>query len=294
LLNSFAYYMPNARNARSKGWCFTLNQFLPDEVLALRSFARGSSCTYMVFGREVGESGTRHLQGYLHLANRQRLSWLKNRVSQRAHFEIRRGTVLEASQYCKKDGDFEEFGTAPTVTQGERTDLEKIKEEIRQGATELEIAENHFSKWVIYRRSFDRYRSLLQQPRDFASEVYVYWGDTGTGKTRKVFESEPDLWIAPDNQLQWFDGYHGQEAVLFDDFVSVKNTRFGFLLQLLDRYPLQVPVKGGFVNWRPRRIYFTSNLAPGEWYTGANEQQLAALRRRFNEVLHFSRAMNHN
>ena len=42
--------------------------------------------------------------------------------------------------------------------------------------------------------------------------------------------------------LQWFDGYMGQKVVCFDDFRKDFCT-FHELLRLLDRYPMDVPVK---------------------------------------------------
>jgi hypothetical protein len=287
--------MAPAMSSRGKRWVFTVNNFIPDEVLQLRQLGRDvNQCTYLVFGRETAPSGTRHLQGFVYFTQRRRGTQVKALISSRAHIELALGDDTQASDYCKKDGDFEEFGSFHRVrsNQGRRTDLDDIRTKIQEGAEEKEIADEFFSKWVVYRRSFDRYRSLLQEKRNFKTKVYVYWGDTGTGKTRRVFESEPDLWIAPDNQLNWFDGYSGQEAVLFDDFTGAKNAKFGFLLQLLDRYPLSVPIKGGFTNWRPRRCYITSNLAPDEWFFGVSNGQIAALRRRFDEVIHFNGFIN--
>ena len=52
---------------------------------------------------EVGEMGTPHYQGFLILKRRNRLSWLKNNFSNRAHWEKTRGSDIEAYQYCIKD-----------------------------------------------------------------------------------------------------------------------------------------------------------------------------------------------
>ena len=69
-------------------------------------------CRYLVVGREVGQSGTPHLQGFV-IFNR---SVRRSRVSgllPRAHLEITRGTSEQAATYCKKEGDFDEYGTFP-------------------------------------------------------------------------------------------------------------------------------------------------------------------------------------
>jgi hypothetical protein len=78
---------------------------------------------------------------------------------------------------------------------------------------------------------------------------------------------EMSLWTSPTQREgnEWFDGYEGQKLVLFDDF-DKGQISFRLLLRLLDRYPMQVPIKGGFVEWCPRVIYITSNLGPARWY----------------------------
>lgn len=85
----------------------------------------------------------------------------------------------------------------------------------------------------------------------------------------------------------WFDGYEGQENVLFDDFHGGV-FKLPYLLKLLDRYPMRVPVKGGFVQWKPRRIFITSNIDPDLWFSNANREHVAALNRRFTETFYFS------
>lgn len=280
------------RGNAAKHWCFTLNNpgLLGEQALGdrLRVLLSEGTAVYAIYGRETGASGTPHLQGYVSLASKQRLSWLKANLSEGAHFEVRRGTQAQAIDYCKKDGDFQEFGTVPVSKQGQRTDLEKAKALIDDGHTIVDVAEECFAVFAKYERALRSYALMKATKRNWVTEVFVYWGTTGTGKTRRVHDQEEDLWVACDNQLRWFDGYEGQEAVLFDDFVSIKNEKFGFLLQLLDRYEMRVPVKGGFVNWSPKRVYFTSNLRFDEWFTGVSPSSFDALKRRITRCIHFN------
>ncbi|KAF8784594.1 Replication-associated protein like [Argiope bruennichi] len=41
---------------------------------------------------------------------------------------------------------------------------------------------------------------------------------------------------------------------------------YGDLLRLLDRYPLKVPIKGGYAEFNSEIIYITSNQHWSEWY----------------------------
>ena len=71
-----------------------------------------------MLGYETGSNGTRHIQGYVVFINNCRFNRAKSNICLRAHLELARGTHLEASAYCKKDGNYEEFGELPTDRNG--------------------------------------------------------------------------------------------------------------------------------------------------------------------------------
>lgn len=272
--------------SKAKHWVFTLNNYTTNEVLLLRSsVALNPDVDYIGWGFEVGEQQTSHLQGVLSLRNRLRISAVKSRIPglARAHLELRRGTFEQAREYAAKDGLFEEYGIKPQV-QGSRSDLMTLQNDLRAGMKRKDIATKHFSNFIRYHRGIDAFISCVSEPRDFETLVIVYWGSTGTGKTRSVHENATDLWTYSADQ--WFDGYDGHQQVLFDDFAG-SEFKIQFLLKLLDRYPMQVRVKGGFVNWRPREVYLTSNLDPNTWYGGANPMHQEALMRRISHIVHF-------
>lgn len=130
-----------------------------------------------------------------------------------------------------------------------------------------------------------RLRMFHRPERPAPPQIWTFWGKTGTGKTRRVWEfaNVDELWVHPGDR--WFDGYDSQRAVLFDDFDG-SWFKLSYLLKLLDRYMMQVPVKGGYVWWNPKTIYLTSNINPKDWYPQANEEHKAALKRRLTEFGH--------
>lgn len=266
---------------KARNYVFTINNWTDSEYENLQAFAESCQCKYIVLGKEEGgEQETPHIQGYCELAGARTFKWLAKQPGfARAHIEIRKGSGPEAASYCKKDGTWWEKG-APKKTKPTRGDLESIRDEIKGGASELEIAEKHFAKWVVYRRSFSRYRELLNQKRKRKSWTVLLVGTTNTGKSRFVWASHPDddVWTWPGDR--WFDGYRGQSVALFDDFRGELDA--GVMLRLCDRYPMDVPVKGGFTNWNPKRIYITSNIMPEMWWGLADQETMRAFWRRIN------------
>lgn len=116
--------------SRSRAFCFTLNNPNAGDRLLLLSFAQ--TCVYYVAGNEHSPTtNTPHLQGYFYLKNGKTIAAVKKMPAfARAHVEAARGTPKEASDYCKKDGDFVEHGELPS--QGKRTDLESFVSRVEE------------------------------------------------------------------------------------------------------------------------------------------------------------------
>lgn len=86
----------------AKHWCFTFNNYDKKDIDILIITFNRIKANYL-FGEEIGEEGTEHLQGYFCLENKLRLSALKKLFDVRIHFEVCRN--IDASiEYCGKDG----------------------------------------------------------------------------------------------------------------------------------------------------------------------------------------------
>lgn len=261
-----------------RNFVFTLNNYSEEET---NSILLSELFAYVIFGKEKGEGGTPHLQGYAELKKRTAFSVIKG-LWDRMHIEPRRGSQLQAITYCKKDGDFFEYGEMKK--QGSRSDIHSIKEIVFSGGTMMDIVEESNSYQAL--RAGQLLLSLRPfSKRDLPKKVFWYWGSTGSGKTRAAIElCVDDFWISGEN-LKWFDGYIGQKNVIIDDFRKDFCT-FHYLLRLLDRYPLRVPIKGGFVEWQPENIYITSCFEPTDVYK--TREDIRQLTRRITIVKEFS------
>lgn len=276
---------------RSRCWCFTINNPTEEDCILLEELHDEPSMRYVVMGQEWGEEKTEHIQGYIEFKSDKSLKQVKVLLP-RAHLEQRKGTARQAAEYCKKEGKFIEFGASPQG-QGHRKDLQDIQDMIKNGASDVDIANQHFTKWVIYRNSFTAYKNLLCSNRNWVTRVFILYGKTGTGKSRLAHSYDPDIYVCPDNTGHWFNGYNGHSTVLFDDFTG-EGADLGFFLKLCDRYPMTVPVKGGFVNWIPLTIFFTSNLDPELWFPKASNEQFLAFRRRTTKAWYIEASIAFN
>lgn len=289
-------------SSKYRAACFTINnpdeedfRFM-DEMLGLGPLAEpiegrnpSTGLRYLVFQYETGENGTRHIQGYVVRWEPMTFDRWKRYLPPGAHIERRRGTHVQARDYCMKDEsrmpntNFFEFGAEQQPRQGHRGDLEQVKSRLDSGAAESEIADEFFGQWCRYHKAFARYRGLKLTSRTWVTETQVYWGPPGTGKTRAVLaEAGPDAyWLPKPNGTRVFwDGYEGQEHVVIDEF-------FGWMprdlmCRLCDRYPFRVETKGGSIPFVAKKVWITSNSRPAMWWPKVG---LGPMRRRLTPPL---------
>lgn len=117
-------------------------------------------------------------------------------------------------------------------------------------------------------------------------KVTYVWGETGVGKTRFVRESVPskELYSALLSSRDPFGMYQFQPTLLLDEFRG--DCSISYLLQLLDRYPVQLDrrYQNLWAAWS--RVFICSNWPPESLYRDASPADRAALRRRISKIIH--------
>lgn len=270
----------------SRNYCFTI---YPEKEPEFKLWEKlPETAIYMVFQYEKCPKTEKiHLQGYIEFDTPHRLKRAKELIgSNTIHLEKRKGTRDQARNYCMKTdtriaGPFE-LGIWSNKSQGKRNDLEEVADAIKTGADYKTIFEINPGACIRYGKGIDRAIAAFEKNEFIDKHVEVYWGPTHTGKSYAAWElcGLQSTWSKPKGQ--WFDGYEGQENVIIDEFMG--DIEIGLLLQMLDRYPLRVQTKGGFRNWKPKRIIITSNINPEEWYPGIREESKGALMRRLKVI----------
>lgn len=273
-------------SGKSRSYCYTKNNYTPEEVEVIKKI----KSTYHVIGFEIGESGTPHLQGYIHFENPRSFKAVKKDLCE-AHIEGLISTPEKASDYCKKpetkdpsyDPNIWEEGELPK--QGKRTDVEIVREEINNGngmRGVVRVATN--LQQIKMAEAILKYE---EPQRNWKPHVTWCFGATATGKSKYAHEvfSGLDFFRKTSNQGKWWDGYDAHQNVIIDDIDS-KTMPYKCLLDLLDRYACVIECKGGTRQFLAKNIIVTTSRHPGDMFRG-EDQYGRELLRRLDRILEF-------
>jgi len=235
---------------RSRAWTFTVNNYSDDDEKLLQDLDE----RYIVYGHEVGESGTPHLQGYIVFNNQKKFSEAKNYLPKGCHIESAKGNADQNFTYCTKDDkDFFEHGDRPKA--GKRKDLETIYTLAKEQKSDIDIGETCPATYMKFYKAVDRVRLNYARTKKRVDAVDVIELDHDFETlVHTAYKIDPDLyWF----QGTWWDGYQGQSTILITDNDHYK-------LAYEQPFNFQLPIKGGFTwkNWdriicRPQKRYAT-------------------------------------
>lgn len=281
--------MPGAGSKLTRGLCFTHNNWAEGDIDRIIE-AWKEKAKYIVIGKEVGQEGTPHLQGYIQFKTAIRVKRasqvLKEALAKGCYTEASKGSPDQNRTYCTKGDDYVEWGTIPV--QGKRQDLEAAYEDARSDIPMIDVADMHRSAFIRYHKGIKAVRELHNEAEAEAwrtIRVVVHSGPTGCGKTKAAME-----WLDGDDKapykiqgryLKWWDRYEGHKKIVIDEYNN--NVAIDEMLALLDGYKLRLPVKGGFTYARWSEVHITTNLKWEQWHEQAKEEHKAALKRRITE-----------
>ncbi|MCL2630808.1 MAG: replication protein [Firmicutes bacterium] len=301
----------SSKQLRRRNWLFTINN--PEQTEeALLGYLKGLlHVKYVVFGREKGEKGTEHYQGYIEFSEPKDFGTIKNifsepNVKPNAHIDPRKGTRIQARDYILKVndyadkadtrmGDIYEHGTF--TKNGERSDIYDIMDSVKEGMTGYALAEKYGARFAKYEQFAEKYRQNYLEER-FGNEprmlnVVYLWGKAGSGKTRHVMERHGFRNVYRFSNYarfghERFDGYRGQEVIVFEEFRS--GIPISNMLNYLDIYPLTLPARYQDRIACYTKVYIISNISIDKQYTKTQETEpetWVAFKRRIHEIREF-------
>lgn len=239
--------------SRLRRCCFTINNYDSETIGYL---LKTVDYCYILFGMEVSPKGTPHIQGYVEFNKPLYFHQIKD-LMPRAHIEPCRGTQSQNIDYCKKSGNFKEFGSPRS--QGRRNDLKGLIPICTTARSMRSVIEDSDLSLQAFKAIKDL-MPILGVQRNWHTKVEWFWGPSGTGKTRTAFElfnADPvSFYFKSNGSKEWWQGYDGQPNVLIDD-IRPDDFSFQYLLGLFDRYPFTVETKGGSRQFLAEHIIVT-------------------------------------
>lgn len=295
---------------------FTLHNPDQQDFALLMGFMANDQFRFLCYQGEFTSTGIPHLQGYIEITKNQRLSWYKNNISTKAHFEGANGSSEQNIHYCSKPCTLEgsvpcgcnhcvearnhQANWLPYTSFGQpATDIlgngmwESVQNMIVAGASNKMITETlpatipHLQKIDQFRKMrdySDRANYEVKNPQYENRKIRVIWiyGDSGTGKSQSVRAEFPKIYSVAERNI--FDEYSGEKEVLWDDF-DPRKISFKSLLRYLDKYPVLLTCRYNNQWARYNDFYFTHISQPALIYSQKfSTKELIQLLRRVEVV----------
>jgi len=225
-----------------------------------------------------------HVQCVVGFPKHVRLVAVKRIIGGNGHWELCRSAAADEyvwKEATRVEGTQFEFGGKPM-----RRNVEKDWEAIRDAAIAGDFAAIPGDIFIRCYGNLTRIYADHATPRAIERTCNVYWGPTGTGKSRRAWEEAGNTAYSKDPRTKWWCGYRGQENVIIDEFRGTID--IAHMLRWLDRYPVCVEIKGASRPLEAKTIWITSNTDPRTWYPEIDQETIDALLRRLT-ITHFDR-----
>jgi len=242
---------------------------------------------FIAFGDEVCPStGKKHHQAFVYFYNPLSTS-TKNLGKIGSSFgsihccvKPMKGSFQQNEAYCSKEGKYTKLGDEPK--QGFRGDLKETVDAIVAGKIDADdIAIEDPVMYHQYGRTLRDVEAIALRRRyrtEMTEGVWIH-GTTGVGKSHECYKGfSPKTHYVKNLNEDWWDGYKGQEVVIFNEFRG--QVKFGELLDLMDKWPKSVKWRGREpIPFLAKKIIITSSKHPSELYSH-DEDSLNQLYRR--------------
>jgi len=250
--------------------------------------------SYMIYQYEIcPETNRRHIQGYFQCSKPKKASPIIKQfkgIYLRKAFATPSANIAYCSKIDTRDPAHPEVFTYGTPRGAkENVTIDQVADRMRSGESYSELLKDDDIPPIVLMRNrkyilpfeADLHRNVI---RDV--EVTLITGGSGFGKTHLAWSQAPDpddvyQPVIQEGQPLWFDNYMGQPILLLNDILpnSIGRT---MMLNICDKYPMPIPVKGSRANAKWTKVIITSNADGEDW-----ERQIPELIRRVKNHAHF-------
>ena len=303
--------MPYAKDTQSRKWILVINNpeehgFTREKIIELLHKFHPD---YFCLADEISFTGTYHTHIFLYSTSAMRFGTVKRRFPT-AHIEMAIGNCLQNREYIHKggkwedtekaetqvEGTFYEFGDLPTPAAEKNPKHAALIEYVENGLSNRQIL-NQDASFALKTKEIDvlRQELIFGEYKDVNRDIKVHYlfGDSGTGKTRSIYEKHRAADICrithyPAKGNVQFDAYKGQPVLVFEEFHS--QIPITSMLNFLDIYPVMLPARYYDRVACYTTVYITSNIPLEQQYTEIQRSKLEtwhAFLRRINTVTEF-------
>lgn len=298
---------------RSRLFYFTINnwQTLENGVIEHLVNSMRTKAKYYVWGEEKGENGTPHLQGFVWFKNQLVFNTVKAIFRESgAHIGTCNGTAHENMLYCKKgeqpkaewelqksngptygkNAKITEWGVPP-VSAAEKGELGATAQQLKWTEIKDDAIAGKLDEVLekYPREAIQSWRTLKLLKNEFRScpksievlDNYWFYGDAGCGKTRRTIRTYGES-LYDHDLTKWWDGYDGEDTVLFDDLAPWHKELGSHLKRWAGNNSSRAEYKGGMLMVRPKRYVVTSQYRIDQIWE--DKETRDAIHRRFQEV----------
>lgn len=272
---------------KARAYQLTLNEV--EKYEGVLEYLKGCKISYLISCKEIAPStGHEHIHIYVQFPTPRSLS-VKKCLG--AHIEKCRGSPEQNRAYIKKDGNIiDEIGELKTKSN--ETSFPKIEEVKKMSKTEREQLPLQYYNIVQKINTEENKKLKGDNYYKGKIEVHWFWGESGSGKTRRAVQEIGD---AEFNEVK-FDGnfWHGVtedcDIALYDDWRDghMKPTE---LINFIDYNCHIMNVKGGTCRNNYKKIYITTLQDPEQIYKNVPEETKKQWLRRIKEIVHFELAL---
>lgn len=254
-------------HAQSVNWIGTIHNYTDAHLQLFNDLA--PELKFGCYGKEIcPKTGRPHIHLCLYFKTNKRWTFLTKWFGDKHYFLPRRGSAYSAYAYATKGGDTVMIGTPPNEPKKRPAKDPHDWTAIKRAAIENRFDDIPDTVLLSKYSTLCRIRDENLKPPESvsATEFYILFGYSGTGKTVYIDEHWPVRYNKSSHDL-WWDGYKGEEVVVYSEIDTMTPKLLLYSLKdIMDHGAVHVQVKYSHMYIRPRVVVVSTQYSPKELF----------------------------